>query len=497
MPLVLLSADHHSVTLDDLERLSVGAGSLPAALTRHPAVSGAVVLTTCNRVELYLDATDADHALEGARRALSAGSGVAAAEVGALTAATHGDEVVQHLFEVAGGLDAMVVGEREIVGQVRRALEDARAVGATTPDLEELLQRASKASRRVAVATDLAAAGRSVVSVALDLAAHVARGVVAPGAAAGEVVDGATATTSATTSDPTAALPSSTAPDPACPREADAPPVPGPRDLPRASWAGARALVVGTGAYAGATLAALRRRECSDIRVWSASGRAERFAAEEDVRSAGDLAVELAEADVVVTCRGTGVPVVDETTLGAALEARRAAGRGEALVVVDLALRHDVTPAAAALDGVRVIDLDTVKAHAPAATDGQVHRAQEVLAEEVRAVVATRAEREMDEVVLAVRDRVGAALEDELGRLPMGGTVPADDAARALRRLAARLAHPPTVAARAAGREGRGEEFTRALELVTGIAVGDGAAAGAAAATDPGAPGATRRRNTA
>ncbi|MGO1582659.1 MAG: aminotransferase class I/II-fold pyridoxal phosphate-dependent enzyme [Actinomycetaceae bacterium] len=359
-------------------------------------------------------------------------------EVGRLTGHSLGDDVVHHLFEVASGLDAMVVGEREIVGQVRRSLDDARAVGATTPVLEDVLQRASKASRRIAVSTDLAAAGRSVVAVALDLAAEVAH--------QGRAV-------------------------PACPRDEVAPGEAAPVPMPRGSWAGARALVVGTGAYVGATMAALRRRECTNVAVWSASGRATQFAAAQDARAATDLTTELARADVVVTCRGTGTPVVDAEVLSAALEARRAAGRSLQLVIVDLALRRDVSAEAAVLPGVRVIDLDTVKAHAPAATDGQVHRAQQMLAEEVRAVLDRNAEREMDDVVLAVRDRVGAALEDELTRLPMGGDVPADQVAQALRRLAARLAHPPTVAARAAGRGGRGEEFVRALELVTGIAV--------------------------
>ncbi|MGC5627642.1 glutamyl-tRNA reductase [Georgenia sp. Z1344] len=435
MPLTLLSADHHSVTLGDLERLSVGVESLPSRLAGHPAVDGAVVLATCNRVELYLEAEDPDAALDAARAALATASGVDAAEVDDLTGRTDGHDALRHLFEVASGLDAMVVGEREIVGQVRRALEGARAAGSTTPALEDALQRASRASRRIAVDTDLAAAGRSVVAVALDLAGAVHE-------------------------------------RPGCPRDAE-PWTPESGGPPRVSWSGGRALVVGTGAYAGATVAALRRRECTDIAVWSASGRARRFAETQEVREAGDLADELASADVVVACRGTGSAVLDADVVLAALAARRSAGRAAPLVVVDLALRHDVTTEAAALPGVVVVDLDTVKAHAPAATDGQVRRAQEVLAEEVRAVLDTRAEREMDDVVVAVRDRVGSALEDELTRLPMAGTVPADQAAQALRRLAARLAHPPTVAARAAGRDGRGEEFVRALELVTGISVTD------------------------
>src|SRR5690625_2708876 len=134
-------------------------------------------------------------------------------------------------------------------------------------------------------------------------------------------------------------------------------------------------------------------------------------------------------------------------------------------------LRRDVAPAVAQLPGLVLIDLTTVRSHAPAATDGQVHRAQEILAEEVEEFLGRRAERAMDDVVVAMRDHVGSALEAELARLPMSGVVDAAQATQALRRLAAKLLHDPTVAARAAGREARSEEFVEALSLVTGMRV--------------------------
>jgi glutamyl-tRNA reductase len=449
--LVLLAADHHGAALPDIERLSVGAETLPLAVTGPGGADGAVVLATCNRVELYLDTPDPAATLDLARSALAEASGVDGAEVEHLTGSLVGDEVVQHLFEVACGLDAMIVGEREIVGQVRRSLEHARAAGTTTPVLEDVVQRASRASRKVAVDTDLAAAGRSVVAVALDLAA-----------ARGACHD--------------------------CLRtESNWFGLGGPLDLPRSSWAGKRVVVVGTGAYAGATVAALRRRECRDIAVWSTSGRAAGFAAAEGVRAAGDLGEEIAVADLVVTCRGTGTVVVDADTVRAAVRARRERGVTDPVVIIDLALRKDVAEDVAAEPGVVVIDLETVQAHAPAATDGQVQRAQEIVAEEVRAVVDRHAERQMDQVVVAVRSRIGVALEEELARLPMAGPIPAEDAARALRRLASRLAHGPTVAARAAGRQGRGDEFIHALDMVAGIDASAPARVPVAATLEPGA----------
>lgn len=172
MSLVLLSASHHDIDLADVERLSVGAPSLGPVLAADDAVRGAMVLATCNRLEIYLDTApgSAPRAIAAARAALAALSRVPRRDVDRLTRALQDDEALHHLFDVASGLDSMVVGEREITGQVRRAIETSRRDGTSSTLLEIAVQRASRASRRVAVETDLARSGRSVVSVALDLA---------------------------------------------------------------------------------------------------------------------------------------------------------------------------------------------------------------------------------------------------------------------------------------------------------------------------------------
>ncbi|ROR73651.1 glutamyl-tRNA reductase [Bogoriella caseilytica] len=454
MPLAILAADHHEVPLPTLNRLSVGADAVGTHLASHPSVEGVVILSTCNRVEVYLDAHCAQGALAAAREALAQGSGMAPEQVGELTHHAVGEDVVQRVFEVAAGLDSMVVGEREIAGQLRRALQSARSNGTTSPLLEDVFQRASRASRRIAVETDLAAAGRSVVSVALDVAS-------ARAAHAG------------------------------CPRTAtvwsdeDGP------HVPSGSWAHARALVLGTGAYAGATVAALRRRSCADIAAWSSSDRAAQFAAKQgiDAVPVAGLVSALAGADLVVSCRGTGSPVVDLPTATAALALRGATA--SPLVIVDLALRRDVDPAVADLPGIILLDLSIVRRHAPAATDGQVHRAQEIVTEEVDGFLGRRAERAMDDVVIAMREYVGTALEEELSKLPSSGVVDAAQVTQALRRLAAKVLHEPTVAARAAGREGRGREFVEALNIVTGAVRADehgDKSSGATAADDDGDP---------
>ncbi|MBD8063333.1 glutamyl-tRNA reductase [Oceanitalea stevensii] len=420
MTLAVISANHRHAGLAHVDRLSAaGADRLLAVLADHAApgagsldpaadcgIGGAVVLSTCNRLEVYLDADDPVAAAEHARHAVARASGLCPSEVSEHTIALSGDAATRHLFEVASGLDSMVVGEREIVGQVRRSLDAAREVGLTTPLLERTFQHASRTSREVAVTTDLARAGASVASVALDLAGR--------------------------------------------------------------SLAGDRALLVGTGAYAGVALAALRSRGVEDVAVWSASGRAASFAESHDVLAVTDLAAALARADVVVTCRGTGTVVLDVTTVTAALRSR--AGIDE-LVVVDLALGRDVDPAVGELPGVRLVDLETVRNQLPTTTALEVDRARELVARGVERLGDDLASRAVDEAVVALRRRVEDAVADELSRLPAGGQVSSDDAARALRRLAARLLHTPTVHARTAARDGRAEEHVRALEQVLGLTV--------------------------
>ncbi|WP_341359528.1 glutamyl-tRNA reductase [Georgenia sp. M64] len=445
----MLSANHHDLNLTDVERLSTGAHEVgPQVVASSPAVTGAVVLATCNRLEVYVEAESPEEAARAAQEAVARTSGTDLAEVARLMRAETDDAAVRHLFEVAAGLDSMVVGEREITGQVRRALRAAREAGTTSPLLEKTLQRATRTSRQVAVATDLARAGLSVVSVALDLAAARAA---------------------------------------ALEHEQAAPVDPHDPAVPRASLAGRRTLLVGTGSYAGASLAALRERGVTDVAVWSASGRARDFAAGHGVVVAEeDLAAALTGVDLVVTVRGTGTPVLRVDLVAAVVAARRP--EDGPLVVVDLALHRDVEEEVADLDGVLLVDLPTVREHAPAATAAEIDRARQIVDDAVRELLEDHAGRRMDQAVVALRESVADAVAAEIERLPADGAIPADKAAQALRRLAARLLHEPTVRARTAGRQGRGEEYLLALEQVLGVSLPGVAGAVHPVADAPGHP---------
>lgn len=413
----MVGASHRDAGLDGVARLSSpGAERLREILLDHEAagasdaadcgISGAVVLATCNRLEVYLDAEDPARAATLTRRVLARATGLDVAEVERLTGVVAGEAAVHHLFEVASGLDAMAVGEREIAGQIRRALAGARSAGLTTPLLERAFQHASRTSREVAVATDVSRTGASVASIALDLVGR--------------------------------------------------------------PLAGARVLLAGTGSYASIVLAALRSRGVAEVMVWSATGgRGAWFAARHAASAVTDLATALRRADLVVTCHGTGAAILDAATVAACRPAR---ARTE-LVVVDLALNADVDPAVGELDGVRLIDLRAVHARVPAAATAEIVRARQIVDQGVRRFAADLAGRVVDEIVVALRAKVEAAVDEEIGRLPAGGEVSASAATRALRRLAARLLHTPTALAHDAARQGRAAEHLRAFEQVLGVSV--------------------------
>ncbi|MFD2794243.1 glutamyl-tRNA reductase [Promicromonospora vindobonensis] len=445
MVLLSLTASHRELDLDALERLSTGSSSVGRVVvgTCGP-VAGAVVISTCNRFELYLD-VDAPlsgdsvrHATRHVAELVANASGVTGDVAARSFTVRTGPEVTEHLFAVASGLDAMVVGEREIAGQVKRSLAVAREQETTSKTLELLFQTASRTSKRVGTDTELGSAGRSVVALALDLAE---------------------------------------------------------RELP--PWDGTRAVLIGTGSYAGASVAALRARGCDDIRVYSQSGRAEVFAESHGVEPVDSLVEALADADLVVSCSGArgrapagqaepaaadptqaGPSVVGpveaqlrgltsedrpEASLGHVLDAaalvrarERAADRAgdepepRPLVILDLALHRDVDPGVADVEGVLLFDLATLKAHAPAVAHDVVAQAQGIVDGAARRFEETRLGREADAAVVALLDeaevRVAAEVADAVSRLTAelsarGEPAPAEADADAIAREVRKRVH--------------------------------------------------------
>jgi glutamyl-tRNA reductase len=401
-----VTASHRTTDFALLDRVSREVSSTASDLVASSAaVRGAVVLATCNRFEAYLDVEDT--AADGTPTApaglselvfaaLARSVGEDATTLRGSAELLHGERAVRHLFAVSSGLESVVVGEDEISGQVQRALTTARAERTTSSQLERVFQRAARTSREVRRATDLGGAGRSLVRLALDLASS---------------------------------------------RVSD--------------WSDVRVLVVGTGHYAATSIAALRARGAGDIRVFSATGRAETFAARYAVRAEHELRAAIAEADIVLTC--TARYTVTATDIPDA--ARR--------LIIDMGLPRNVEPGVAALPGVELLDLELLALHAPLSELGA--GAQELVAS---AAAEFAAEAEAAPGIVAFREHIFAALDEELARSRSDG----DEQTRqrteeALRHLAGVLVHGPSVRAREFALEGRTAEFEAAIETIYGVTV--------------------------
>lgn len=398
-----------------LEQLNLGMPKLASALQSASAgdgpIDGVVVLATCNRVEIYLDAVRFHDAVSLATSTLAQLCGMTSDEVGQLLRLRVGDEVAAHLFAVASGLESMVVGDESIGAQVGQALQNSHEIGATTPRLHRLFQTALRTSRRVASETRLGASGRSVVQVALDVV------------------------------------------------EAQATPI-----------AAARVLLVGTGSFARVALGALRRREVGPIAVFSPSGRAQAFADAQEITAvpADGLAAALAEADIVVCCSGSTGSVIDAAQL---LTARG----GRALPpIVDLALTPDIAYDVHELPGVFVVDLDAVGRNAPPEHAGTVSAAREVVQAAVARFHEDAAARTLDPAIIALRDHVSQMLSREVSRVrERGDAEQAAEIEHALRRLTSSLLHLPTVRARELAKTGDHADYVAALNTLFGIEVPD------------------------
>jgi glutamyl-tRNA reductase len=444
--LICLSANHKNSSFDVLEKLSVGADAAAGGmLTGHDALSGAVVVATCNRFEAYLDLDEPFGvsplpAVYAAIDAVSASTGVSADLLRDTLDLVHGNGVAEHLFAVTSGLESVVVGEGEIAGQVRRSLEEARAQGTTSPELERLFQRASQTSRGVKNRTGIGAAGRSLVRLSLELAES-------------RVTD----------------------------------------------WAQTRVLLVGTGRYAGASLAALRDLGVSDVRVYSPSGRAVGFATSHDIEAvpadADSLAAETALADLILTCTTAEHHVIDAGILTAGralLAARHAAvlpaadadpdapalrscpvGLGTETarqLVIDLGLPRNVDPDVSDVPGVELLDLETIRIHAPLEQLNATSEARKLVGRAAKKFSAVAEEQSLAPAVVALRSYIFDILDGEIERARKRGDT-SEETESALRHLAGVLLHTPMVRSRELARAGEQDAFLGGLDALFGIDV--------------------------
>lgn len=422
--LICLSASHKNSDFNLLEQLSVDSAAMGERIVaQHRALpgahtlQGAVVVATCNRFETYLD-LDAPFGqsplptIYAAIDAVSETTGVSSDTLRDSLELVHGNGVAEHLFAVSAGLESVVVGEGEIAGQVRRSLEQARTVGTTSPELERLFQRASQTSRGVKNRTGIGSAGRSLVRLSLELAES---------------------------------------------RIAD--------------WATTSVLLVGTGRYAGASLAALRDRGAENVRVYSPSGRAQGFAGSHGITavSQAEYAAVAASVDLIVTCTTVETHVIDAALLHAGREVVGSEASTRQLLI-DLGLPRNIDPDVSTVTGVELLDLETIRIHAPLEELNATHEARDIVGKAARNFTAVAEEQSLTPAVVALRGHVFGLLDAEIERAQAKGD-PDGRIEQSLRHLAGVLLHTPMVRSRELARDGEQQAWLDGLDALFGLKI--------------------------
>jgi len=429
--LLALGVSHKTAPLDLRERLALTEGratAVLAELTAREEIHEAVAISTCNRTEIYLVATDAVAAESAALSVLSRQAETRPTELADSLYALRGLDVAEHLFSVAAGLDSMIVGEAEIQGQVKRAYELALVEGMTGPISNRLFREALAAGKHVRTETGV---GRSRVSVATVAAELACRSLGISGASA----------------QPT---------DERCPAGADdAPTAQRPPDHPKPTGgdlSDRRVLVIGAGEQGERTAQALKDRGAHAVFVANrhydrAIGLAERYAG--SAVPLEQLPSELARADIVVSCTSSPHQLVGREELELILAEREP---DRHLAIIDIAVPRDVDPAVRELAAVTLYDMDDIErevARNLSVREAEAVRAEALVERDVERFRTWLASLDVLPTIKGLRERADAIVEQVLGENAERWESLSDADQERLtamsRALVARLFHEPTM----------------------------------------------------
>ncbi|MBB4894417.1 glutamyl-tRNA reductase [Streptomyces olivoverticillatus] len=412
MSLLVVGLSHRSAPVSVLERAALTretqARLVHDTLTAEPATEAAV-LATCNRIELYADVDKFHAGVAELSTLLARHSGVSLEELTPYLYVHYEDRAVHHLFSVACGLDSMVVGEGQILGQIKDALALGQELHTAGRLLNDLFQQALRVGKRAHSETGIDKAGQSLVTFGLE---RLASGV------------------------------------------------------PVADWvAGKRALVIGAGSMSSLAAATLARAGAAHVAIANRTLERARRLAQILTEPGGPgtagftasavemtaVAEELALADIVVSCTGATGLVLTVEAVRDALAARPAAA-DVTLALLDLAMPRDIDAAVHRLEGqgTRLVDIETLaeaSADAPMAAD--VDQVRSIVSDEVAAFGAAQRAAHITPTVVALRTMAADVVAGEIARL--NGRLPdLDDKQRAeitqtVRRVVDKLLHAPTV----------------------------------------------------
>ncbi len=415
MAVLALGISFRHAPIELLESLAFSDDDVAKAYRRAGDLDGvdeAVVLSTCNRVEVYGSVPNYHAGFLALKRLLTETRGVPEGLLAESLYSHWERDAVEHLFSVAGGLDSMVLGETQIQSQVREALRLAEAEGIAGSRLKGLFHAATRAGRRVRQETSLGAAPDAFVERGASLAEEVL------GTLAGRTV-----------------------------------------------------VVIGAGTMASLAVKHLRRRGVEGVRILNRSSPHAQALAERTGSEHGDLdalPAALREADLVVSATGATGVVVHADVVRAARPSS-----APSLVLLDLAVPRDVDPDAGSLAGVTLIDVDALRSRGSTAEDDTVAKAREIVSEEVRRFVVRRRGDELAPLIRAIRRRGDAVLQGELARYAgrLADLTPDERAAvEALTRgIVAKLLHDPIVALKERSEPGSDRTHAKLLAELLGL----------------------------
>lgn len=415
MSVLVVGLSHKSAPVSVLERAAVSGDTLGKLLhdvAHLPDIAETFVISTCNRVEVYAEVDRFHGGVAGVCELLSRHSGIPAQELTGNLYVHYEDRAVQHLLAVSSGLESVVVGEDQIIGQVRSALKLADDQGTLGRSLRDLGRLALRAGKRARAETGIDRLGLSVVSVGIE------------------------------------------------------------RAIGSGDLSGRDVLVVGAGAMSGLAVATAARAGAARLTVANRTReKAERLAAAVRGTTAdfSDLTAAIAGAELVISCTGATGLVITAPHVQRALEKRDSA---RPLVFLDLAMPRDVAPEVGELPGVRLIGMEDLHGTGGGVGSDEIAAVRAIVEEEFAAYgSAVRAAR-VTPTVVALRAKAATVVEAELGRLAgrlseegVSGHA-LEEIAQTVRRVVDKLLHGPTVRVKELASSPDGEEYAAALRVL-------------------------------
>lgn len=415
MSLVVVGLNHKTAPIDLLERLAISEEMMPKALhqlSTYEHVLEGTVLSTCNRIEVYSVVSKFHGGAQNARDFLAEFCHIAPEDFVDRLYTYHDEGAVRHLFRVAAGIDSMVIGESEILGQVRRAFQHASTEGMVQRKLNYAMRQALRVGKRARSETAIGRNPVSISSAAVELA-----------------------------------------------RQA----------FPNQTLEGKRIVVVGAGKMGRLAMNALRQAGASEVTVVNRGReRAREAEADFDVNSRPfeDLADAIGKADIVITSTTSAEPVIDAGLVEKALQ-----GRGDKpLFFVDIAVPRDIEPEVGVLPGVVVRDIDDLRG---VVEDGvgsrltEVPNVETILEEELERFLEWEKASEIGPTVATVVQQADAVRVAELQRMRprLGELSPEQEEAldQLTRKIVAKLLHPPLHKAKELSSSKQGHTYLAAL----------------------------------